>query len=241
MTAPTGGGERTSVDGIHDLGGVEGYGSPDFAPNERARVDQRWEAVAGAGVFALLRSGLTNLDAFRHRIERIDPRRYFDVSYWGRWLAAVESTMVDQGLTTPDEIDDVIRRQGHEPAASAEPPLLHPAVSLESRDNAPGALRPTATEPRFAPGDEVRTLDHAPHAGHHRLPHYVRGRKGTVVRVYPGFTFPDTMAHGRGENPCHVYAVRFAATELWGPDADGAQRCHLDVFEPYLMPAQLAH
>lgn len=189
-------------------------------------------------MFALLRSGLTNLDAHRHRIERLDPTRYFPISYWGRWLAAVESAVIDQGIADLEYIETEIRRRGHEPADSAAPPRMHPVDGLEARDNAPGFIRALDRTPRFAPGDEVVTLDHPPQSGHHRLPRYCRGRRGLIARVYPAFTFPDTMAHGRGEEPTYVYAVRFTATELWGPGADPAQRCHLDLFEPYLRPAQ---
>lgn len=224
------------MDGIHDLGGVEGYGPVPYVAEERARVTRHWEGVAGAAIFALMRSGLTNIDAHRHRIERLDPERYFPIGYWGRWLAAVESAMVDQGVTSPTTIDERIRHHGGQPALSAAPPRLHPTVGLEARTHDPGFIRRIEESPRFAPGDRVMTLPHAPHRGHHRLPRYARGRRGRIARVYPAFTFPDTMAHGRGEQPCYVYAVAFAASELWGPDADPAQVCHLDTFEPYLRP-----
>ena len=228
------------MEGIHDIGGIEGYGPVPYVREEKAEVSTRWEAVSGAATFALLRSGLTNIDAHRHRIERLDPSRYFPVTYWGRWLAAVESAVVDQGVAETTEIEAEIRRQGHEPHESAAPPRMHPVVALESRHNEPGFIRPVDAAPRFAVGDEVVTQPYAPHSGHHRLPHYCRGRRGVVARVYPAFTFPDTMAHGRGEAPTYVYAVGFSAAELWGPDADPAQRCHLDLFEPYLRPSPTA-
>lgn len=224
------------MDGIHDLGGVEGYGPVAFEPEERARVDERWEGVAGAAMFAMLRAGVTNIDAHRHRIERLDPERYLPIGYWGRWLAAVEAAMVEQQLTSITGIDEELRRLGHDPARSAPPPRLHPNQGLEANEHEPGFLRAIDPDPAFAAGDPVRTQDHAPQAGHHRLPRYARGRRGRIARVYPAFTFPDTMAHGGGEAPCYVYAVAFDATELWGPDADPAQVCHLDLFEPYLRP-----
>lgn len=224
------------MDGIHDMGGTEGYGPVSYAPGEPGRVDERWEAIAGAAVFALFRSGHTNLDAHRHRIERIDPRRYLPVTYWGRWLAAVESAIVDQGVASSEGIRDAVRRAGGDPDSSA-PPALAPAVALEGTENHRTARREIDTPPRFAVGDAVRTAAHAPHAGHHRLPRYVRGRRGTIARVYPAFVLPDATAHGRGEQPCHVYAVAFDGPELWGPDSDPSVRCHLDVFEPYLSPA----
>ncbi len=224
------------MDGIHDLGGVEGYGPVPYVPEERARVGQRWEGVAGAALFALLRSGKTNLDAHRHRIERLDPERYLPITYWGRWLAAVEVAAVEQRILEPVAVDERLRTLGHRPDHSAAPPRLHPVAALESTTNEPGFIRSVDDPPRFAVGDAVRTLDHPPLRGHTRLPRYARGRRGRIARVYPAFTFPDTTAHGRGEDPCYVYAVAFDATELWGPDADPGQRCHLDVFEPYLLP-----
>ncbi len=226
------------MDGIHDMGGVEGYGPIPYTPNEEIDVGHRWESTAGAAVFALLRSGLTNIDAHRHRIERLDPDRYLPITYWGRWLAAVEAAMIEQQITTPAEVAAAIEARGHDPASTAPPPALHPTGPLESRHNAPGFIRSVDDPPRFEVGDRVTTLAHAPHGGHHRLPRYARGRTGTVSRVYPAFTFPDTMAHGGGESPTYVYAVGFTAPELWGPEGDANQICHLDLFEPYLNPGE---
>ena len=224
------------MDGIHDMGGVEGYGPIPYTPEEPISTGERWESTAAAALFALVRSGKTNMDAFRHRIERLDPTRYLPITYWGRWLATIESTMVDQGIASSDEIDRAIRALGHDPATTAPLPRMHPVEALESRDNTPGFIRQVDGPPRFGVGDRVTAAADAPHGGHHRLPRYVRGRTGTVARVYPAFTFPDTMAHGRGESPTYVYAVAFAGTELWGPDADPNQICHIDLFEPYLEP-----
>jgi nitrile hydratase len=225
------------MDGIHDMGGVEGYGPVPYVPNEAVSVDTRWEAFSAAAMFALLRSGFTNIDAHRHRIERLDPTRYLPISYWGRWLAAVESATVDQGIAEQADVDRAVESLGHDPATTAPPPRMHPVVALESRENDPTFIRSVDRPRRFAVGDRVRTLADAPHHGHHRLPRYVRGRVGTVARAYPAFTFPDTVAHGRGESPTYVYAVAFSATELWGADADANQICHIDLFEPYLLSA----
>ena len=51
------------------------------------------------------------------------------------------------------------------------------------------------------------------------------------------FVFPDTNAHGQGENPCWLYTVRFSARELWGDAADPSASVAIDAFEPYLDPA----
>jgi nitrile hydratase len=99
----------------------------------------------------------------------------------------------------------------------------------------PGTLRAVDGAPRFALGDRVRTRRLHP-SGHTRLPRYARGLRGTIALVHPSFVFPDTNAHERGENPEHVYAVRFAARELWGEGAEEGVQVYVDCFEGYLEP-----
>ena len=48
--------------------------------------------------------------------------------------------------------------------------------------------------------------------------------------------FPDTHAHGRGEQPQPLYSVRFDARELWGESAEPNQVVHIDLWESYLLP-----
>ena len=72
--------------------------------------------------------------------------------------------------------------------------------------------------------------------GHTRLPRYVRGRRGVVARDHGVFVFPDTHAAGRGRTPQHVYSVRFAARELWGPDASPRDAVYVDLWDDYLEP-----
>ena len=48
------------------------------------------------------------------------------------------------------------------------------------------------------------------------------------------FVFPDTSAHEQGEKPQHVYSVRFAARELWGPEASERDTLRLDLWDDYL-------
>jgi hypothetical protein len=93
--------------------------------------------------------------------------------------------------------------------------------------------RPVATPPRFAAGDHVVTRNLNP-AGHTRLPRYARARRGRVEAVREGFVFPDTNAHGRGENPQWVYTVVFDGAEIWGEDATPGLTISIDAWESYL-------
>ncbi|MFN8555885.1 MAG: nitrile hydratase subunit beta [Dehalococcoidia bacterium] len=96
--------------------------------------------------------------------------------------------------------------------------------------------REPAGTPRFAAGDLIVTRTISP-VGHTRLPRYARGKRGTIERVYGTFVFPDTNAHGKGEQPQPVYSVRFDGAELWGADAEPNQVVLLDLWESYLDPA----
>ena len=71
--------------------------------------------------------------------------------------------------------------------------------------------------------------------GHTRLPRYVRGHVGKIVRVHGTHVFPDSNAKGLGEDPHWLYAVLFSAKELWGHDS--ADSVTIDLWEPYLEPA----
>lgn len=76
-----------------------------------------------------------------------------------------------------------------------------------------------------------------PH-GHTRLPRYARGKVGVVEARHGCHVFPDTNAHGLGEEPQWLYTVRFDGTELWGDDAEAGVTVSIDAWEPYLESAQ---
>jgi nitrile hydratase len=90
-----------------------------------------------------------------------------------------------------------------------------------------------ATAPRFLAGDPVRTRATGK-PGHTRLPGYARGKRGVVVVGHGGWVFPDSNAHGRGEQPQHLYTVAFSGEVLWGESAEPGTRVMLDLFESYL-------
>jgi nitrile hydratase subunit beta len=220
------------VDGIHDLGGKQGFGPVEVEPDEPV-FHERWEAR----VFAIVQSGaagaIRNTDQFRHAIERIDPVAYLTHGYYGRWLGGVENLLVEAGVMVRAELDARVSAIGGDPGAPvAARPSAHPDV-IGYAPAARDSRRDPGAPPRFAVGDVVRTRP-APVSGHTRLPAYARGRCGTVTALHGGWVFPDTNAHGRGEHPRHLYTVAFDGAELWGAATEANLRVHLDLFEPYL-------
>jgi nitrile hydratase subunit beta len=213
------------VNGIHDMGGMHGFG-PVVVEADEPVFHAAWEKRVLGMVYQTVGFGWFTIDAFRHAIERMDPVAYLSVGYYGRWLAALERLLIEAGALVGGDVDS---RLAGRPVA----PLAAPSSPGRVAD---GFVRALERAPRFRAGQAVRTRIASP-AGHTRLPRYVAGRLGHVHRLHPACVFPDTNAHGRGEDPQHLYSVRFAAAELWGADAEPRAALHVDLFEPYLEPA----
>jgi nitrile hydratase beta subunit len=214
------------MNGIHDLGGMHGFGPVKAEANEPV-FHAAWEGRVFALANLYLGLGFGNIDRFRHAIERLPPATYLTAGYYGRWLGALETLLAEDGVVGRAEIDS--GEQGRPLAGAATATPAPPG-------NASGAAkRSLDAAPRFTSGQIVRARNINP-SGHTRLPRYVRGKRGLVAHVHPAWVFPDTNAHGLGESPQYVYAVRFEAAELWGPQAEAATAMHVDLFESYLEP-----
>jgi nitrile hydratase len=210
------------MNGIHDMGGMHGFGSVEVEPNEPV-FHERWQGRV-FGMVQALRGG--NIDAGRHSLERLDPVAYLEHGYYGRWLAAFERGLVRLGIVAPGEMEARMKaRRRRKPRAAAARPAWAPVATNFARE--------VGTRPAFVVGDPVTARNHQP-AGHTRLPAYVRCRTGIVARVHAAMVFPDDNAHGRGENPQYLYTVRFDGRELWGADAEAGTVVHIDLFESYL-------
>jgi nitrile hydratase subunit beta len=208
------------MNGIHDMGGMDGFGLVVREENEPV-FHAQWEARAFAIASALLRAGIANVDEFRHAIERIAPVRYLASSYYERWMRAVETLLVEKGAVTRAALDSL-------DAATSAPEAAGVALVAPVKSN------PRRLKAKFRAGDRVRARNINP-GGHTRLPRYVRGRVGVIHRDHGVYIFPDTNAHRVGENPQHVYSVAFDARELWGRRE--RDRVYVDLWEDYLEPA----
>ena len=216
---------------FHDLGGQHGYGFIELEPNEPV-FHERWEGrVFGISLSVSGGEGI-NLDATRYRGESLDPISYFQNGYYGRWLAALELKLEEEGLLAHGELDQ--RLEGKLEPASSVPALPLPQQGSPLRGL--HVIREVNELPAYEQGQAILTRNHQP-AGHTRLPAYARLRRGVITRVHPAMVFPDTNAHGKGENPQYVYTVEFAGEELWGDSAEPETFVELDLFESYLIAA----
>lgn len=201
------------MDGIHDLGGRQGFGRVRHAP-DAVPFHEAWEVRVNSLYALAVRLGIFNMDEYRHAIERMDPRHYLAAGYYERSLTGLATLCVEKGIVTREELE---RR------ARGSFPLSAPSAS--GRTNLPA-------RERFKPGDRVRVReDYVP--GHVRMPAYIRGKMGTVVGETPAYPFPDAHAHGVESQDEPTYDVRFRSEDLWPNSADRAL-VHAGVFQSYL-------
>jgi nitrile hydratase len=209
------------MDGIHDLGGKQGFGTVRYEPTKKGGPGTQiyhdaWEIKANSLSGALVGAGLFNMDEYRHAIERMEPRHYLNASYYERVLVACASLCVEKGVATIEQLERL---------AGGAYPLARPSK--------PGREQRAAQE--FAVGEKV-TVRSEFVPGHHRMPGYIRGKTGVVIQKSPDFPFPDAAAHGLEEQWEPTYDVRFETSDLW-PDASEKASVTVAVFRSYLQKA----
>jgi len=205
------------MDGVHDLGGMEGFGTVEVEANEPT-FHHAWERTVFALAAAISAQRLSNTHVFRHAIERMDPVHYLSSPYYEHWLTGIATSLIERGLFDPAAL---------EAKAGGAFPLSRPM-----HGDRPAAV-PSGPTPRFAVGDDVQVRNLHPH-GHTRCPRYVRGRRGVVARVDGRFPLPDISAHGGERCKQFSYNVRFAARDLWDDASGGHQAVYVDLWESYL-------
>jgi nitrile hydratase len=216
------------MDGIHDMGGMDGFGKVTPEANEPV-FHAGWEGrvLAMSRVVGALK--IWNIDMGRFGIEALPPDVYLASSYYRRWFLRTEAMLRARGLVDADEI-----AAGR--ALRAGKPVGKFTTSDAARPARRGSFaRPPQAPARFAAGARVRARNIHP-ATHTRLPRYVRGHVGVVERLHGCHVFPDAAALGKGDDPQWLYTVRFDNRDLWGADADPTVVVSIDAFEPYLEP-----
>lgn len=215
------------MDGIHDLGGKQGFGPIDVNEPE-VPFHYTWEGRMW-GIANTTGAPDWTIDWWRHVRELIEPTDYLTRRYFDQWLLTQTAAMIDSGIFT---LDELVAGSGKAPAHSSEAAMSLQEVLAADAGQAYDFSRAIDAPPSFALGDTIRTRALG-NTGHTRLPAYARGRRGTVYAHHGAHLLPDAGALGE-ERAEHIYSVVFDAAELWPEAAGRRDRVFLDLWESYL-------
>jgi nitrile hydratase subunit beta len=213
------------MNGIHDMGGMQGMGEIGYHDNAPS-FHEAWEVRVHALVQAVQSGGL------RPYIEHIPAAEYLRMSYYERWYTALVTRLLERGVVTRAEVE----RGQADPAAGKATPVVTPAVARELLFRTPQTEQATKLPPRFCVGDRVRGRNIHP-TTHTRMPRYTRGKTGVVARDRGVFNLPDSEHASAEPTPQHVYLIHFTAHELWGEEASAHDSLYIDMWEDYLESA----
>jgi nitrile hydratase len=90
--------------GHHDIGGLPGAGPIDKSQHELAD----WEILADAVNQALGAKGVKRTDEMRRAREEMDSEAYRKMNYYERWIASIETILIEKGILEKDEIDNKV-------------------------------------------------------------------------------------------------------------------------------------
>ena len=224
------------MNGVHDMGGMHGFGRVEIEIDEPV-FHEAWEGRVYGMLQQARRTNGWQIGRNRAIIESMPPAKYLTASYYERFLEALEQQVLAAGLVTEEELGRRIDQYRD-----------HPDGQVPRREDPAGVARiraaiatarhpePEGAAPRFRLGDPVLVRNLNPR-GHTRLPRFIRGERGVIARVNGWCLIEDADTTGLGPNPQTVYTVRFDAGEVWGPNAEPNQSVYLEMWEGYLDPA----
>ena len=197
------------MDGIHDMGGMHGFGPIEIEENEPA-FHEPWEGRV-MGIARTLRSPVPG--GSRYQIESLRPAFYLASSYYEKWLHARINGLLESGVITEQAFAEKLDHY------RSHPDGVLPEGKAPADDGASGksgsAPKSSSSDTRFVVGDRVRIKQVHPH-GHTRLPRYLRGKVGEVIRIYRPQGFQDHKPMGDHGKVQPVYAVRFEGARSLG-------------------------
>jgi thiocyanate hydrolase subunit beta len=212
----------------HDVGGEPA------APAEfELKEEEQWELDTYVTCEVLGWRGIW-VSEERRRMQNVDVGNtiYLGLPYYGRWLLTAARVLVEKHHVTLGElierVDEVRRRYSQgigadlpaaAPRAVGDPAAVernHHHVAAVGKGD-PQCYAGMAGEPRFGVGDQVRVRG-LPTIFYTRTQEYVRGVRGTVVKVSYESVAPEDEAFDRDDQkPEWFYIVRFRMADLWEP------------------------
>ena len=215
------------MDGIHDLGGKQGFGRIDV--NEPEQPFHHELDGIGWTINQTTRAPGLSIDWWRYIRENTPPVDYLSRPYFDQWAMTQLIALIDNGQIRLQEVLEGDVKPTDDPAATMSKSDVYQAT-------AKAAVRfdkPSRRKALYSPGDRVMTRNHGV-SGHTRLPAYAQGKSGKITAHHGAHMFPDDCAMGN-ENAAHLYTVRFSAAELWPEDSKQNNAVYLDLWEPYFV------
>jgi hypothetical protein len=214
----------------HDVGG-----EPDAPAVFELKEEEQWELNTYVTCEVLGWRGIWTSEE-RRRMGNVDVGKtmYLGLPYYGRWLLAAARVLVEKHHIT---LGELIERVGEvrdrytqgigaglpdaTPRAAGDPAVVrrneHHVAAVGKGD--PQCYAGMADEPSFTVGDHVRVRD-LPTVFYTRTQEYVRGARGTVVKVsYESLAAEDEAFERHDQKPEWFYIVRFRMADLWEPYA----------------------
>ena len=88
---------------VHDRGGWPGAGPINKAEHDLSMWEKRTDALMVLLISPEKR--IMRVDELRRAIESIEPDKYEKLSYYERWITAIETLMTEKGILTREEIN----------------------------------------------------------------------------------------------------------------------------------------
>ena len=91
------------MDGVHDMGGMDGFGKIEVEKNEPV-FHASWEGRVLAMQRAMGYARAWHIDHSRFAQEQLPPITYLSASYYQRWVLGMEKNIIERGFATPEEL-----------------------------------------------------------------------------------------------------------------------------------------
>ena len=218
------------MDGIHDLGGKQGYGPVEVDESD-VPFRHEWEGREW-GISRSARVPGINIDWWRHCRELIMPEDYLGRPYFDSWAQTDFATYLNAGVLSMEEVISGKAVPGQLDDDEQAPVLTMEQAIQADRNSAVRFDAEIEADPLFSIGHEVITSKHG-HEHHTRLPQYARGRRGRVQDYNGAHIFPDLSSQGE-KTWQHLYTIVFEGSELWPEDEGRNNKIYLDLWESYL-------
>ena len=220
------------MDGVHDMGGMDGFGKVEPEPNEPV-FHAPWEGRVLAMQRAMGYAGAWHIDMSRFAQERLPPHVY---------LAALVLPALGAGDGEQLWSSAARRRRrarGRPCAAAGQAAAAQADAGRRQRRHDARLVLPASRRrpPRFKPGDRVRDQEHPSDDAHAAAALRARpGRRGRAVcTAATCFRTRSRSTRATIRNGSTPWCSR--AASCGAPDADPTLKISIDAFEPYLEPA----